>query len=103
MRLSPMIGLAALMLLSACHARPFQPPPSEVDMWQKPGGNKDDVRHAMTACGYPDYSGNDGHATLEQKAQRFECMKHSGLARTDGEDFCASMRSEHLKACEPQN
>ncbi|MDE1168968.1 MAG: hypothetical protein PW845_27190 [Pseudomonas sp.] len=103
MRLSALVCIATALLISACHAKPFQPPPADVEMWQKPGGNKDDVRQAMTACGYPNYSGMDGKATTEQQAERFECMKHAGLVRTDGFDLCTTLRAQKIMACQPHN
>jgi hypothetical protein len=89
-------------ILAACTFRGFQPPPSDSEMWEKTGMGRPEVTEAMLACGYPDGSGSDASATLEQSAARFECMKRSGLIRKDGFDFCRILRDRRLKACQPE-
>ncbi len=43
----------------------------------------------MLACGLKNRYGLDHKATLEQKAERFTCMKRAGYPRSDGFDLCA--------------
>ena len=47
-------------------------------MWQKAGASKLDVLQSMLAGGEVNGLGIDPHASLEQKAERFECMKRAG-------------------------
>lgn len=93
--------LLAVLTLSACSFRGFQPPPAEVDLWQKPGKAQPDIEAAMLGCGYRNAAGVDASATLEQKAESFECMKRAGFVRNNGFDLCHTLRERHLKACQP--
>lgn len=89
-------AVCLLPLVSACFAKPFQPPTADVDLWQKAGQGNSEVRQAMAACGYA----NDPGAPLEKRAERFECMKRAGYTRSDGFDLCTQGTDRPLKACE---
>ncbi|MCQ2998213.1 hypothetical protein NLO98_00390 [Pseudomonas syringae] len=87
------------LLVTACFAKPFQPPTDEVELWKKPGEDERQVLSSMLACGSTNRYGIDPKATLEQKAERFECMKRAGYIRSDGFDLCALDTRHELKAC----
>ncbi len=53
----------------------------------------------MLACGSKNRSGIDPKTTLEQKAERFKCMKRAGYTRSNGFDLCAFDTRHELKAC----
>lgn len=93
------LAVVLIPLVTACFAKPFQPPTNEVDLWKKPGANTEQVYASMLACGSKNGSGIDPKATLEQKAERFECMKRAGYTRSDGFDLCALNTRHELKAC----
>jgi hypothetical protein len=100
MRLKVVVTVVlSAMALSACHAMPFQPPPAEFTQWRKAGAGEGDVKGSMLSCGYADISGSDSSATLEQEAERFQCMKRAGYSRTDGFDFCTQGTKRPLAAC----
>lgn len=96
------IGGLATLLLCACHAMPMQPPPAEQDMWRKSGASAEQVGQAMDACGYRNRAGIDASASLERKAEQFQCMKRAGFTRTDGFDLCTQGTKRPLQACQPQ-
>ena len=95
------VALAVLLLalVTACFSKPFQPPTDEVELWRKPGEDERQVLSSMLACGSKNRYGLDHKATLEQKAERFECMKRAGYTRSDGFDLCALDTRHELKAC----
>jgi len=95
------VAVCLLTLISACHARPFQPPPAESTQWLKAGASEDDAFKSMLACGYINGSGTDAKATIEQKAERFQCMKRAGYSRRDGLDLCTLPGASKLHACAP--
>lgn len=51
---------AALLSLSACATRPFQPNPPAYTMWEKAGVAEEGVRSAMLDCGFASPTGNSG-------------------------------------------
>ncbi|MBC3948438.1 hypothetical protein [Pseudomonas folii] len=93
------LAIMLLLLVTACFAKPFQPPTDEVELWKKPGEDERQVLSSMLACGSTNRYGIDPKATLEQKAERFECMKRAGYTRSDGFDLCALDTRHELKAC----
>lgn len=93
------LAVILLPLVAACIAKPFQPPTDEVELWKKTGENERQVLSSMLACGSTNRSGIDPDATLEQRAERFECMKRAGYTRSDGFDFCALDKRHEVKAC----
>ncbi|UEL26819.1 hypothetical protein K6106_02250 [Pseudomonas fluorescens] len=66
---------------------------------EETGANSQEVFASMLACGSKNRSGIDPKATLQQKAERFECMKRAGYTRSDGFDLCAQDTRHELKAC----
>ena len=94
-------AICLLPVISACHARPFQPPPAESTQWLKAGSSENEAFQSMLACGYINGSGTDAKATTEQRAERFQCMKRAGYSRRDGLDLCAQPSFHPLKACAP--
>ncbi|MBI6722408.1 hypothetical protein YA0089_02155 [Pseudomonas viridiflava] len=66
------VSLAVLLppLVTACFAKPFQPPKDEVELWKKPRANSQEVLASMLACGSTNRYGLERNATLEQRAER---------------------------------
>ncbi len=97
------VAVAVLLapLITACFSKPFQPPAADADLWEKPGASPKQVLASMLACGEKNGSGIDPKASLQEKAQRFVCMKRAGYTRRDGFDICTMGTQQPLKACEP--
>ena len=102
LRSKTVLTMVASLLLGACHAMPMQPPPAEQSLWSKPGADAEQVGLAMDACGYRNRAGVDPDASLERKAEQFQCMKRAGFVRTNGFDICNQGNNRRLKACQPQ-
>ncbi|MFS0825835.1 hypothetical protein [Pseudomonas phoenicis] len=96
-----LLVLAVLLssLVTACTEDAFKPPKPDIEQWHKPGASKADVRNAMFACGEPNAAGFDQKATLQERAERFTCMKRAGFTRRDGFDVCALPDAQSLPAC----
>ncbi|MYM32347.1 hypothetical protein GTP58_28850 [Duganella sp. CY15W] len=92
----------AIMEISGCAHKPFQPTPAEFMIWQKNNTSEDEVKSAMLFCGYPNVGGFSGvDASFEERTSAEECMFKSGFFHRDGSlGTCASKgRREALAAC----
>ena len=88
------------LLLIGCTGRGFQPPPPEFTNWKKIGVSEEDVKHAMTACGYTNLIGTGDRTPIDQVLTQFYCMKDAGFKRTDNIDLCKEGRIGESPVCE---
>jgi hypothetical protein len=93
-------ALVLVVLLSGCiNARPFQPNPPMYQLYVKDGATESDVKASMLKCGYPNVVGNSGDETLNEKAERQNCIARNGFKRSDGLPGICPLRAD-LPACQ---
>lgn len=98
MRTLPMLLLLAASL-SACYANPpFQPPPFNFEVWQKPGASTLEVKKALLACGSPHPQEDD--RSPNQRAETQNCLIAAGYRMPKQYPTQCTLQPD-LPACQP--
>lgn len=96
--------LVFIMLIPAC-AKPFQPPPPAIEMWVKPGIEKEEVRKNLLDCGFPNAAGFVGSIRkkfkLSDEVRAEQCMFRKGYRYKDGwGGMCTIESASYQAACD---
>lgn len=95
------IILAFAFLIVAC-AKPFQPPPTAIESWVKPGVGRDERLKQLLDCGFPNAGGFYGSSargvTIEHEIRAERCMFDNGFNYKSGWAGLCSLSGEDIRA-----
>ena len=102
MPIKTIASILVSLFLTACFGwKPFQPHPPTFTQWVI---SADGVKAAMRQCGYIDLFGygGDRNSTLNDHAERENCMFKKGFKYKDGyQGLCSSSDRKDIPACQP--
>lgn len=100
------ICVVGLQLMVGCVGKPFQPIPPLFMMWSKQGADSEDVKHALTNCGFENIgTGFDvgdmrtGRITQNEFLRAEVCMEKGGFENSSGRAACSYSFNAKLPAC----
>jgi len=96
-----LIMLSFAILTVAC-AKPFQPPPTAIESWVKPGVGRDERLKQLLDCGFPNAGGFYGSSargvTIEDEIRAERCMFDNGFKYKSGWAGLCSLSGENVRA-----
>lgn len=83
-----------------CVAKFFQPPPPMFKSYTKENASEEQVKEALIQCGYPHIYGGDKDDTVNDVAQRENCMFRKGFKYRSGyKGICSLQGKQAIPAC----
>jgi len=96
-----MIVLACVCMIVAC-AKPFQPPPTAIESWVKPGVGRDQLLKQLLDCGFPNAGGFYGSwardVTITERIHAERCMFDNGFRYRSGWKGLCTLSGEDIRA-----
>ncbi|UNE53568.1 hypothetical protein [Bartonella machadoae] len=105
-RILKLLSVIALIILSGCYLE--EPSQTAVDVWEKPGTDKLEVKKALLECGmqsFSDLSWESGlslHERINNEASGDACMIQAGFHHKLGAmNWCEKYKADNLPICQP--
>lgn len=95
------IVLVCMCMIVGC-AKPFQPPPTAIESWVKPGVGRDQKLKQLLDCGFPNAGGFFGSSargvTITEKIRAERCMFDNGYHYKSGWKGLCTLSGEDIRA-----
>ena len=100
------IAVAACLVAGCLKSIPFQPPPTEYEMWVKEGASMIEVQKATLECGYPDpFNSGRYRRSMNEIVLSDLCMQASGFHYSSDRNWrtymCPEAAWDRIPACRP--